>query len=170
VTRGAIERGLFRLSDRLALLGFTGLCVAAALTTYEGAARFAGWPRLPGLTDILSLVMAVIIASAFPSGLLAQSNVTIRFLGKALPRSGYRVLELIGGSVTLVFFTLVTWQFLLFVIDQHGRGATTRTIEVPVAPAWLLATLVMSVAIPAQCLVLHRWLNALRGRADDPEH
>jgi TRAP-type C4-dicarboxylate transport system permease small subunit len=144
--------------------------VAAALTTYEGAARYLGWSRLPGLTDILSLVMAVIIATAFPAGLLSQSNVTIRFLGKALPRRGYRTLEIFGCSVTLVFFALVTWQFFLFVLDQHGRGATTRTIEVPVAPAWLLATLVMAVAIPAQMLVIHRWVRALGGHADEPEH
>ncbi len=166
----SFARRFSRLTDRLALLGFTGLCVAAALTTYEGAARYLGWSRLPGLTDILSLVMAVIIATAFPAGLLSQSNVTIRFLGKALPRRGYRMLEIFGGSVTLVFFALVTWQFFLFVLDQYGRGATTRTIEVPVAPAWLVATLVIAVAIPAQMLVIHRWVRALGGHADEPEH
>jgi TRAP-type C4-dicarboxylate transport system permease small subunit len=159
-----------KLTDRLALLGFSGLCVAATLTTYEGAARYLGWPRLPGLTDILSLVMAVIIASAFPSGLIIQSNVTIRFLGKALPRAGYRLLEIFGNSVTLVFFGLVTWQFFLFVIDQHGRGASTRTIEVPVAPAWLLATIVLAVTIPAQLLVIGRWVQAFRGKAEEPDH
>ncbi len=158
------------LTDRLALLGFSGLCVAAALTTYEGAARYLDLPRLPGLTDILSLVMAVIIASAFPAGLLRQSNVTIRFLGKALPRTGYRLLEVIGNLVTLLFFTLVNWQFFLFVLDQHGRGATTRTIEVPVAPAWLLATLMLAVAVIAQALVVARWARAAAGRADEPEH
>jgi TRAP-type C4-dicarboxylate transport system permease small subunit len=167
---GPFYRGFERLTDRLALLGFTGLCAAATLTTYEGAARYLDWPRLPGLTDILSLVMAVIIASAFPSGLLAQTNVTIRFLGKALPRTGYRLLEIFGHVVTLIFFTLMTWQFFLFVLDQYGRGATTRTIEVPVAPAWLLATLVLAVTIPAQLLVIGRWVDALRGRADEPEH
>jgi TRAP-type C4-dicarboxylate transport system permease small subunit len=166
----SFARRFARLTDRLALLGFTGLCVAAALTTYEGAARYLGWSRLPGLTDILSLVMAVIIATAFPAGLLSQSNVTIRFLGKALPRRGYRMLEIFGCSVTLVFFALVTWQFFLFVLDQYGRGATTRTIEVPVAPAWLVATLVIAVAIPAQMLVIHRWVRALGGHADEPEH
>ena len=166
----SFARRFSRLTDRLALLGFTGLCVAAALTTYEGAARYLGWSRLPGLTDILSLVMAVIIATAFPAGLLSQSNVTIRFLDKALPRRGYRMLEIFGGSVTLVFFALVTWQFFLFVLDQYGRGATTRTIEVPVAPAWLVATLVIAVAIPAQMLVIHRWVRALGGHADEPEH
>jgi hypothetical protein len=64
----------------------------------------------------------------------------------------------------------MTWQFFLFVLDQYGRGATTRTIEVPVAPAWLLATLVLAVTIPAQLLVIGRWVDALRGRADEPEH
>jgi len=159
-----------RLTDRLALFGFSGLCVAAALTTYEGLARHLGLPRLPGLTDILSLVMAVIIASAFPAGLFRQSNVTIRFLGNALPRTGYRWLEAVGNLVTLTFFSLVTWQFLLFVIDQHGRGATTRTIEVPVAPAWLLATVMLAIASLAQLLVTVRWMQSAAGRADEPEH
>jgi TRAP-type C4-dicarboxylate transport system permease small subunit len=144
--------------------------VAAALTTYEGVARYIGLPRLPGLTDILSLVMAVIIASAFPAGLFRQSNVTIRFLGNALPRTAYRWLESIGNLVTLAFFSLVTWQFVLFVIDQHGRGATTRTIEVPVAPAWLLATVMLAIASIAQLLVAVRWIRSAAGRADEPEH
>jgi TRAP-type C4-dicarboxylate transport system permease small subunit len=159
-----------RLTDRLALFGFSGLCVAAALTTYEGVARYLGLPRLPGLTDILSLVMAVIIASAFPAGLFRQSNVTIRFLGNALPRTAYRWLESIGNLVTLAFFSLVTWQFVLFVIDQHGRGATTRTIEVPVAPAWLIATVMLAIASIAQLLVAVRWIRSAAGGADEPEH
>jgi hypothetical protein len=80
------------------------------------------------------------------------------------------LLEIFGNTVTLTFFTLVTWQFLLFVLDQHGRGASTRTIEVPVAPAWLLATIVLAVTIPAQLLVIGRWVQAFRGKAEDPEH
>jgi hypothetical protein len=33
-----------------------------------------------------------------------------------------------------------------------------------------LATLVLAVTIPAQLLVIGRWVDALRGRADEPEH
>jgi hypothetical protein len=59
---------------------------------------------------------------------------------------------------------------VLFVIDQHGRGATTRTIEVPVAPAWLLATVMLAIASIAQLLVAVRWIRSAAGGADEPEH
>lgn len=161
---------LDRLTRSLSFIAFAGLGVVALLTTYEGLARYVGWPRIIGFTDMLGLVLAVIVATAFPAGLLGQTNVTIRLLGRVLPRTGYRLIEAFGCLVTLVFFTLIVWQFTLFVIDAQARGASTRTIELPLAPAWALATLLLAIAVPVQGLVTLRWLRALRGRGDEPAH
>jgi TRAP-type C4-dicarboxylate transport system permease small subunit len=165
-----LHAALDRLTRTMSVAGFAGLGMVAMLTTYEGAARYVGWPRIIGFSDILGLLLAVIIATSFPAGLLEQNNVTIRFLGKALPRSGYRLIEVFAGLVTLVFFALVIWQFWEFVLDSQRRGASTRTIELPLAPAWAVATALLAVALPVQVVVILRWWRALRGRGPEPRH
>ena len=51
--------------------------------------------------------------------------------------------------------------------DANQRARLRRITSLH---ASLLATLVLAVAIPAQLLVIGRWIDALTGRAEEPEH
>lgn len=153
------EAKLDRLTQLIALTGFGGLGLIALLTFYDGGARYAGLPRINGFSDYAQVAYAIVIASCFPSVLLRCNNITIRFLGKAL---GYRAtnwLETLGALLTLIFFSLIVWQFVRLTLDYQANGRTTQTIEMPLAPWWWVTTVLMALCIPIQLYVFIRNLR-----------
>lgn len=151
---------LDRLTQTVALAGFSGLVVVALLTFYDGAARYLGWPRLSGFSDYGELVYPVIIASCFPAGLLRQTNVTVRVMGQLIGARGVMWLEAFAALVTLGFFAVLVWQFVELTSTYAAAGRTTRTIELPLAPWWYVTTAIMALCVPVQLYVTGAWLAA----------
>lgn len=146
-------------TQTIALLGFGGLGVIAVLTFYDGAARYAGMPRIDGFSDYAQLSYAIVIASCFPMVLLRCNNITIRFLGRWLGARFYNWIETFGSLATLVFFTVIVWKFAELSADLQGSGRTTQTVEIPMAPWWWTATALMAVCLPVQGYVFFRNLR-----------
>ena len=152
---------LDRFTRNVALVGFCGLMVMALLITWDGFARYLAAPRISGFSDYGEVVFPIVIASCFPAGLLRQTNVTVRVFGTA---SGFRVnaaLELFGAIVTLVFFSLLVWQFVLLAGQYGAGGRTTRTIGLPLAPWFYVTVAIMTICVPVQAFVTYSWLRAL---------
>lgn len=156
------------LTRRVAVLGFMGLVAMALLTLTDVLLRWTHLPRIPGFGDYGEVVFAVVIATCFPAGLLQGHNITIRFLGRAVGRKGAAWLEMIGALATLLFFTLLVWQFVIYTIDLAANTRTTRTLELPLAPWWWITTAVISLTIPVQGLiVVERAIAAFTGAGFD---
>jgi TRAP-type C4-dicarboxylate transport system permease small subunit len=152
---------LDRFTRNVALVGFCGLVVMALLITWDGFARYLGAPRISGFSDYGEVVFPIIIASCFPAGLLRQTNVTVRVFGTM---GGFRVnaaLELFGAIVTLVFFGLLVWQFVLLAGQYSDGGRTTRTIGLLLAPWFFVTVAIMAICVPVQAFVFYSWLHAL---------
>lgn len=159
---------LDQLTRRVAVLGFCGLVAMALLTMADALLRWTGLPRIPGFGDYGEVVFAIVIASCFPAGLMQGHNITIRFLGRAIGRKAAAWPEFIGALATLVFFSLLTWQFVLYAAELGRNGRTTLTLEMPIAPWWWLATAIMALTIPVQLLVVwERAWAALTGAGFD---
>ena len=160
----AVSAFLERWARRLAILGFCALGLVALLTTWDGVARYLGWPRLSGYADILSIAFAIVVATCFPLGLLTRTNITVRLLGKATGRRGDAFLEAVGASVSLLFFAILFWRFVVFAGELGAAGRTTSTIELPLAPWWWLITAIIAVTLPVQLWVSWRcWRAAVTG-------
>ncbi len=95
----------------------------------------------------------MVIASCFPAVLLRCNNITIRFLGRFLGRAGHNWLETFGSFLTLIFFSLIVWQFFRLTMDYQANGRTTDTIEMPLAPWWWVISIIMALCIPVQAYV-----------------
>ena len=50
------------VTQRIALLGFSGLVLIALLTFYDGAARYLDLPRVTGFSDFGELLFPIVIA------------------------------------------------------------------------------------------------------------
>lgn len=149
----------------VALIGFMGLVAMALLTMADALLRWLNLARIPGFGDYGELVFPVVLASCFPAGLLQNHNITIRFLGRGLPARLSAWPELVGALATLVFFSLLVWQFTLLTMDLQANSRTTRTIELPVAPWWWITTVIMGLTVPVQVLVVvETFLTAWKGR------
>lgn len=137
----------------IALTGFGGLGLIALLTFYDGGARYLDLPRIAGFSDYAQVAYGVVIASCFPAVLLRCNNITIRFLGRFLGRAGHNWLETFGSFLTLVFFSLIVWQFFRLTMDYQVNHRTTDTIEMPLAPWWWVISVIMALCVPVQAYV-----------------
>jgi len=152
---------LDRVTRNVAIVGFCGLVVMALLITWDGFARYLNAPRISGFSDYGEVVFPLVIASCFPAGLLRQTNVTVRVLGTMGGPRVMAALEFFGALVTLVFFGLLIWQFVLLAGQYSSGGRTTRTIGLPLAPWWYATIAVMAICVPVQAFVTWVWARAL---------
>ena len=137
----------------VACIGFTGLVIIALLTMIDGLGRWLEFPRIPGFSDYAQISHAIVRASCRPSLLIKDQNVTIRFLGRAFKGRTNHWLEVFGNLLTLIFFTILVWQFFLFTIDLQVNNRTSPTIEFPIAAWWWNISLIMTITVPVQILV-----------------
>ncbi|MBT3553464.1 MAG: TRAP transporter small permease subunit [Rhodospirillaceae bacterium] len=146
-----------RLSGYLrvvACIGFTGLVILSLLTMVDGVSRWLSLPRIPGFLDISEVVYAIVITSCFPALLIRDHNVTIRFLGKAVGGRTNYWLEFFGNVLTLAFFTILVWQFYLLTLDLQANNRVSPTLEFPIAPWWWITSIIMTITVPVQVLVV----------------
>lgn len=156
-----MARRLDRITRNVALVGFCGLVVMALLITWDGLARYLGAPRISGFADYGEVVFPLVIASCFPAVLLRQTNVTVRVIGTGAGLRVNAALEFFGALVTLAFFAVLVWQFVLLAGQYQSGGRTTRTIAVPLAPWWYGTIAVISLCLPVQIFVAWTWFWAL---------
>ena len=157
------------VTQKIALLGFTGLVLIALLTFYDGAARYFDLPRVTGFNDFGELLFPTVIASCFPALLIQQKNLTIRVFDGFAGESAARWSDMAAAFAVLIFFMLLGLKFAQMTLDFYSAGRTTATIEIPTAPFWMITTSMLLLCIPVQLLVAlsHlRDLPPLRSRHD----
>ncbi len=150
-TRSRRLGGYLRL---VACIGFAGLVLVAMLTMVDGIGRWLTLPRIPGFGDIAQISYAIVIASCFPSLLIRDQNVVIRFLGKAVKGRTNYVLEVFGNILTLAFFAILVWQFYFLTLDLQINNRTSPTLEFPIAIWWWVISIIMTITVPVQVLVV----------------
>jgi TRAP-type C4-dicarboxylate transport system permease small subunit len=138
----------------VACIGFTGLVLVALLTMVDGIGRWLTLPRIPGFGDIAQISYAIVIASCFPSLLIRDQNVVIRFLGKAIKGQVNYCLEVFGNILTLAFFAILVWQFYFLTLDLQVNNRTSPTLEFPIAIWWWIISIIMTITVPVQLLVV----------------
>ncbi|MDG2243169.1 MAG: TRAP transporter small permease [Rhodospirillaceae bacterium] len=153
---------LDRAVSTMAVIGFTGLVIIAFMTVVDVCLRYLGASRIPGLNDVEEVAFAIVIASCFPAGLKKGNAVTVRVLGKILGPKAHSYLDVIGAVFMLLFFSLVAWQFVSFTIDYIAAGRTTSTLEWPVAPVWIIVSLIIMSCVGVQASVLRSALDAAK--------
>lgn len=148
-----------------AFLGLFALLIVAFATVADVLMRWLFQSPIEGLDDLSHLAFAVVIVACFPAGLLQGHNITIRFLGSAFGRAGTHWLEVLGALLTLVFFSMIAWQCVVYTIDARSSGDTTMTVELITWPWWLFATAVLILCVPVQVAVLSgHWRRAVTGQ------
>ena len=163
------ERRLDSWTRWIATIGFAGLAILAALTMFGSMMRWFLLPRIPGFSDVGEVIFAIVIATCFPAGLLRSNNITIKILGSGLGPAAHRWLDVFGSLMTLAFFAMLAWQFVVITADYQVNTRVTETIELPIAPWWWITTTIMLLCVPIQIWVLaDRFLGALHGKTREP--
>lgn len=165
-TQWALSRG----TSYIAFIGGIGIFVIAAAIVLDVLMRWLFNAPILGVDDLSIYVLAVVISCFFPSGLVEERFVTIRFLGKAMgPRSALW-LEVFGAFATFAFFIVLAWKILFYTVEITKSGLATIVLQLPQAPWWWMTTVVFLICIPVQGIILvKKLINAVTGKIPDPQ-
>ena len=149
-----LEKLSRRFSNWLAMLGLIGLVGLALMTITNVMSRWLLSHPLEWVEDIHRLLIAVVVASFFPSAFAHRGHIAIRFLSLILPARGKQVVAVFVAVVTLGFTMLLGWQLVQYCIEVWETGETTWLLGFSVTPWWMLATALLLVSIPVQLIIL----------------
>jgi len=158
-----LQRLTERLAHALALVGFTGLLILATMVVVDISLRGLFDYPLQGVNDVAAVVMAVVVSACIPNSLLARQNISVEVLGNLLGGRAHHAINLFASLAVLLFFVLLTWQFIPYAASITARGEQTWVLKLPVGPWWWVATAFFAVAVLAQTMVALTDLGRLLG-------
>lgn len=143
-----------QFSKWLALVGLVGLVVLAMLTIADVMMRWLFSDPVDGISDLYRLLVAIVVASYFPSAFAERGHIAIEFLNAIMPRAGRKALGVFASLVTLAFTCILGWQFILYCLEIHEAGETTWLLGISITPWWMTVTALLLLCIPVQLIVL----------------
>ena len=158
-----LESAIISGSQVVALIGLAGLLALAFATVADVLMRWLFNSPITGVRDASSLFVAIVIAASLPSSINAGSNITIRFLGKALGRPWEVSLDIFGNFVTFLTLAAMSWQFWLYAKELGLAKETTWVLGWPVAPWWKCVAIILAFCVPIEVVVIARLFKP-RGR------
>lgn len=151
----------------LALLGLIGLVAIALVTILDVIMRWLFSNPIDGVSDLYRVMIAVVVASFFPSAFAERGHIAIEFLSAVLPRTGRKWLAVFAAFVTFAFTIIMGWQFILYCMEVYETGETTWLLGINVTPWWIVATILLLISIPVQFIV---FLAELAGDGSNSGH
>jgi len=142
-----------RLAVLIAAIGLVALTALAIVTMLDIAGRELFGVPINGFSDIADMMVVFAAASCFPISLIERHHVSVRFLGKLNWRLR-EMLDLLGHTLMLAVFALMSWQVAVYALDVYQSGQTTWLIRLPVWPLWFATTFMIGVCVPIQALIV----------------
>ncbi|MBW1774147.1 MAG: TRAP transporter small permease [Deltaproteobacteria bacterium] len=165
VSLNFLERAINRISRVIALLGLVGMLTLAVATVCDVLARWLFSAPIAGVRDLSQLFTAVIIASCFALCIAEKNNITIRFVGSALPPRGRYSLEAFGNLVTMLVFAAMAWRIWAYANELAVDGETTMVLGWAFSPWWRTVSVLFGICVPVQLVVFLRSLGcAISGK------
>lgn len=149
-----LENYARRVSNWLAIVGLLGLVALALMTITSVLSRWLLSHPLEWVEDVYRLLIAVVVASFFPSAYAQRGHIAIEFLSLILSERGRKVVAIFAAIVTFLFTIVLSWQLVLYTLEVWETGETTWLHGYSVTPWWMAATALMLVAIPVQLIVV----------------
>ena len=154
----------------IALFGVLFLVGLSLATIADVLGRWLFNHPLHGVSDLYSLVMAIVVAAFFPITLLEQRHISIEFLGRFLGGRAHRWLNTLGALAMLVFLVLLSWQIAEYVYELYETGETTWILRWSKVPWWSIAAVMIVLCVPVQLIVLAReFVGSVRKARDDTD-
>ena len=142
-----------QISKPTAIIGVLGLLMIALITIISVTARAVfSYPIIWG-HDIASLIIVIVVASFFPTGVMLSKHVACEFLGSGLgPRWGKR-LDTLGAFVTTIALGFVAWQMSVLAGQEMAYKTSTIVVRIPTGPVWWVAAIIVWISVPMQAIV-----------------
>ncbi len=144
---------------RLAFVGVLGMLLAAGITVVDVLARWAFNYSVPGLNEIVEVIVAIAVTACIPCGLATGVNLKIDILARWITGRLAAWLDAVGAVLLLAFFAILAWQVYIRSGVVAGNGRTTTYLGMPLAPVLYVAAALLGVGVAVQTLMA---ANAMR--------
>lgn len=151
-----------QISKPTAIIGVLGLFLIAVITIATVVARAVfNYPLIWG-HDLASLIIIVVVATCFPTGVMLRKHVAIEFLGDGLGAKWYRRLDFFGALVTAIALAVLAWQMSVIADQETAYNSSTIVARIPTGPVWWLASILVWASVPLQFIVTFHILTGTR--------
>lgn len=154
-----------RAASLIAVLGACAILAISTLVLIDVLMRWLFNAPVLAIDDLTDLNVAVAVVCCLPAGMVGKHFVTIRFLGRALGRRAELWLEVFGDVLTIVFFAVLAWQFVVFSAEAQRSGLGSLVLQIPQGPWWWAVTAVLALCLPFQLVVVARSFRRARASA-----
>ncbi|WP_341864212.1 TRAP transporter small permease [Gymnodinialimonas sp. 57CJ19] len=151
-----LHRVVTQISKPTAIIGILGLLAIACVTLASVTARAVFNSAIVWAHDAASLIIIIVVATCFPTGVLLRKHVAIEFLGGALGPRWTRILDTFGAVITTVALAVLAWQMTVIAGQEVAYNSTTTVARIPTGPVWWAAAIIVCVSVPMQVIVTLR--------------
>ena len=106
-----------------------------------------------GAYDIVKMAAAVTIACALPYTTAVKGHVAVEFFFHRLGSRGRIVADTLIRLLTMILFSLLTWQFVHYGIGLRKSGEVSMTLQLPVF--WVPHVMAFSCAVVVLVTLYH---------------
>jgi TRAP-type C4-dicarboxylate transport system permease small subunit len=117
------------LNKILLILGGIAVLSLMSLATGNVLLRVFHMPYR-GAYEIVSFLGALVIAFALGYTQKRKDHIVVDILTEKFPKKLNRVLDVVNYSVTLVFFSIVTWQIFVWGAKIWESGEVSETLKI----------------------------------------
>ncbi len=122
---------LDNFSSILKLLGAAALVGMMLLTVADVIGRFFKYPIF-GSVEVVGFLAAILVAAALPYTYKKDSHVGVEILLRLLPKKHQLQVNILTRLLSLILFSLITWQMFLYAGDIHETGEVSMNLEFPI--------------------------------------
>ena len=126
-----IAKILNKCSRSLKFLGALALTGMMLLTVVDVIGRFFKHPIF-GSVELVGFMAVIATAAALPYTYKQDGHVGVEILTRLLPTKIRILVEIITRSLTLVLFSVITWQMFLYAEDIRKSGEVSMNLEFPI--------------------------------------
>ncbi len=126
-----ISRALNKFSELLKIIGAVAITAMMVLTVVDVIGRFFKYPIF-GSVELIGFLATIIVAAALPYTYKVDGHVGVEILVRLLSKKTQLIIDLFTRTISLILFSLVTWQMFLYAKDIHKTGEVSMNLEFPI--------------------------------------
>ena len=116
---------------------------------------------IPGTYEVVCYLAAVAVSFAMAHTLINKGHVAVNLVLRLLPKRLRLSIEFLDAALSLVLFSLLSWQSVLYALDLKRIHEVSLTLEIPYYP--FILGVAFSSAVVALALLVEM-LNLLFNR------
>ncbi|MCD4743777.1 MAG: TRAP transporter small permease [Desulfobacteraceae bacterium] len=126
-----ILKVLNKASDILKIISAISLASMMFLTFVDVVGRKVYYPIF-GSVEIVGFLAMITIAGALPYTHKIDGHVGVEILVRLLPERVQTIISIITQFLSLILFSLATWQMFIYAQDTHRSGEVSMNLGFPV--------------------------------------